>query len=648
MSSLMHLLCSPARASVLALAVSAAAHALAQVPSLSPVVVTATRTATPITDQLGEITLIRREDIERAAVDTLPQLLGQLPGVQMTADSARGFTASMFIRGSNNQHALVLVDGQRVSSATVGATAIAHLPISQIERIEVLRGSASSLYGSDALGGVIQIFTRQGQGAPAPEAAVTLGSYGTRTLNASYGGKVDDTWFRISLGREVVAGFSDIKAPRGGYYDSFNPDRDGYQQSSLGLGIGHKLSPTWDLGLNYWASHSTKRSDNANCDPTDYEGTSCTTAFDNRENQRLASWQMRAQYRPGAHWTSVLRVGQSRDDLRSWLYNPGGPEVTVPRYVTTQQQLSWQNDVRLGPGVWMSALERRRVGVDSTQTFTVRSQESDSLVLGYQAWLERHLWQASVRKDWVQAMPNQTTHSVGYGYKFLPQWLARASVGTGYKVPTFNDLYWPVDYANFYQGNPGLRPERSRNAELGLSYQAQDTTASVTVYRNAVKDIIVNTYDADIGLVTPVNVNTAVLRGMTLQGSHRWSAWTLKAAFDLLDAKDAATGFQLPRRVPRSATLHASRTSGPWSYGAQLGLYSHRYNDKENQQRLSGYGLVHLHLGYALSRQLGLQARLNNVFDRDYVQAQGLYDPFNQYAVAGRSLFVTLRYTPKP
>lgn len=614
---------------------------------MPPVVVTATRTATPITDQLSEVTLISRQDIERSAADSLPQLLSQLPGVQMTGDSARGLTASVFIRGSNNQHALVLIDGQRVSSATVGATAIAHLPLAQIERVEVLRGSASSLYGADALGGVIQIFTRQGEHAPAPEASVTLGSYGTRAVSTSYGGKVDDTRFRISLGREVVTGFSDIKAPRGGYYDSFNPDRDGYQQSNLGLSLVHRLSPAWEFGATYWASRSTKRSDNANCDPKDYVGTSCTTAFDNRELQRLESWQLRTQFRPSADWTSVLRLGQSRDDLRSWLYDPGVPKVTVPRYITTQQQLSWQNDVRVGPGVWMSALERRRVALDSTQAFTVRSQDSDSLVLGYQAWLDRHLWQASVRKDWVQAMPNQATYSLGYGYKFMPRWLGRASVGTGYKVPTFNDLYWPEDYANMYRGNPLLRPERSRNAELGLGYQAQDTTASLTVYRNVVKDIIVNTYDADIGLVTPVNVNSAVLRGLTLQGSQRWTSWTFKAAFDLLDAQDTATGLQLPRRVPRSATLNASRSSGVWSYGGQLGLYSHRYNDKENLQRLSGYGLVHFHLGYALSPQLRLQARLSNVFDRDYVQAQGLYDPFNQYAVAGRSLFVTLRYAPK-
>lgn len=637
----------PARLAVLVFAASVASHGWAQTQSLPPVVVTATRTATPITDQLGEVTLISREDIERSGAESLPQLLGRLPGLQVTPDSIRGFTASVFIRGSNNQHALVLVDGQRVSSATVGATAIAHLPLAHIERVEVLRGSASSLYGADALGGVIQIFTRQGEHVPSPDLSISLGSYGTRSLSAGYGGKVNDTRFRISLGREMVSGFSDIKAPKGGPYDSFNPDRDGYQQSNLALSFAHKLSPDWELGAAYWASRSTKRSDNFNCDPNDWVGTSCTSAFDNREQQRLESWQLRTQYLPSSAWTSLVRLGQSRDDLRSWLFNPGVPEVTEPRYVTTQQQLAWQNDWRVGPGVWMSAWERRRTGLDSTQAFTVKEQNSDSLVLGYQAWLNSHLLQASVRKDWIQSLPDQATHSLGYGYKLAPEWLARVSVGTGYKVPTFNDLYWPLDRANFYQGNPQLRPERSKNAELGLSYQTRRSSASATLYRNVVNDIIVNTYDSAINLTTPVNVNTAVLRGVTLQGSRRFSQWTVKAAFDVLDAKDSQTGLQLPRRVPRSATLDASRQMGDWTYGTQLALFSHRYNDKENEQRLSGYGLLNLHLGYALTPQLRLLARVNNLLAKDYVQAQGLFPPFNQYAVAGRSLFVTLRYAPK-
>jgi vitamin B12 transporter len=639
----------PARLAVFALLALPLCQLQAQTPtpSLAPVVVTATRTATLITDQLSEVTLISRQDIERSGAQSLVQLLSLSPGLQVSPESVRGATASVFIRGSNNQHALVLVDGQRVSSATVGATAMAHLPLEQIDRVEVLRGSASSLYGSDALGGVIQVFTRQGERAPAPEAALTWGSYGTRAFSASYGGKVDGSRFRISLGRELSSGFSDIKAAKGGYYDSFNPDRDGYQQSNMALSLSQQLSPQLELGASYWASRSTKRSDNINCDPNDFVGTSCTTDFDNREQQRLESWQLRGQYRPSPAWTSVLRLGQSRDELRSWLYNPGAPAVTEPRYTTTQQQLVWQNDVRAGPGILMTALERRQTEVNSTQSYTLQSQDSDSLVLGYQAWLGKHLLQANSRKDWVTDFANQSTHSLGYGYKFQPQWLARASVGTGYKVPTFNDLYWPLDRANFYQGNPRLLPERSKNSELGVSFQSEATKASVTLYRNVVSNIIVNSYDVGLGLTTPVNVNTAVLRGLSLNGSQRWTSWTFAGAFDALHAKDTGANLLLPRRVPRTATLDASRSLGAWNYGSQLALFSHRFNDKENLQRLSGYGLLHMKLGYALSPQLRLQADLKNVLDKDHVQSQGLFQPFNVYAAAGRSVFVTLRYAPQ-
>jgi vitamin B12 transporter len=618
------------------------------VVALEEVVITATRTPTPIIDQLSDITLISRRQIEQSGAVSLPQLLSQLPGLQITPDSVRGASATLFIRGANSNHALFLIDGQRVSSATVGTTAIAQLPLEQIERIEVLRGPASSLYGADALGGVIQIFTRQGERAPAAQATVTVGSYGSRAVSASYGGKVNDTRFRVSLGREVTAGFSDIRAPKGGYYDSFNPDRDGYAQSNWALSLAQRVAPDWELGASYWVSQGTKRSDNANCDPNDWVGTSCTTAFDNRETQRLESWQIRAQYRPSAAWTSALRLGRSRDDQRSWQFNPGPPEVTVPRYTTTQQQVAWQNDVRVGSGVLMSAFERRRSAIDSTQTFTVRQQDSDSLVLGYQAWLDRHLLQVSWRKDWVQALPDQTTHSLGYGFRFAPHWLVRAAVGTGYKVPTFNDLYWPLDRASMYEGNPQLRPEQSRNVELALSHQFQDTLFNATIYRNQVTDLIVNTYDPVAGLVRPVNVNAAVLRGLSLQASRRWANWTIKGALDFIDTEESATGLKLPRRVPRQATIEALRQLGAWSYGTQLWLYSHRYNDKQNTQRLAGYGLLNFNLGYDLSPQLRLQARFTNVLDKTYVQAQGLYAPFNEYATAGRSVFVTLRYAPKP
>jgi vitamin B12 transporter len=183
---------------------------------------------------------------------------------------------------------------------------------------------------------------------------------------------------------------------------------------------------------------------------------------------------------------------------------------------------------------------------------------------------------------------------------------------------------------------------------LALSHQLQDTSFNATIYRNQVTDLIVNSYDPAVGWVRPVNVNAAVLRGLSLQASRRWAHWTITGAFDFLDAEETETGLQLPRRVPRQATLEVLRRLGAWSYGTQLWLYSHRYNDKQNTQRLGGYGLVNFNLGYDLSPQLRLQARFNNVLDKTYVQAQGLFAPFNEYATAGRSVFVTLRYAPKP
>lgn len=315
----MNLLHRPARSLVLGFSLSLSLGlALAQpVTALEEVVVTATRTPTVMHELLGEVSLLTRSDIERSGAQTLAELLGRLPGIQVSPDAVRGANASVFMRGANHAHTLVLVDGQRISSATVGATAVQHLPLDQIERIEILRGPASSLYGSDAMGGVIQIFTGGARGPVGGSASVTVGSFGTAASSLAYAGRIDRTRFRIQAGREYSNGFNDIKAPKGGYYDPYNSDRDGYQQSHLGLSLTSQLSDRLELSGSFMQSRAIKRSDNANCDPSDWVGTSCTTAFDNRDRHQLSSLTVKASYQVSTDWQTSLRVGQSQDDLQS-------------------------------------------------------------------------------------------------------------------------------------------------------------------------------------------------------------------------------------------------------------------------------------------------------------------------------------------
>lgn len=626
---------------VLAAAASVPAS-FAQSSTLRETVVTSSRTQTRIDEQLADVTVITRADIERSGSSSLVEILATVPGVQATPDSIRGGNASVFIRGANHSHTLVLVDGQRISSATTGATALQHVPLDQIERIEILRGPASSLYGSDAIGGVIQVFTRQGRGAPAPTGSVTVGTYGTVNASAGYGGEVDGTRFHLQVGVDRTKGFSDIAGPKdGGNYDSFNPDRDGYHQRNLGLNVSRRVSPSLELAANVLVTDTAKRSDGLNCGPS----YTCTADFDNRDRQRLQNLGVRATYQASPGWKSTVWAGESLDSLRSWLLDPDTQVVKVERYQTRQRQVGWQNEVRLGAGLLMATLERRSLHADTTQDLIVSDQDTTAAIVGYQAWFGPHLVQASVRRDRIERLGSNDSGTAGYGYKFAPGWVARASAGTGFHAPSFNDLYWPVDAANMYQGNPDLRPERSRNVEVGLNFTQGATRASATLYRNRVRDLIEYQFNDLTYMGSMANVSNATLEGLSLQASTVWKDWTLAANYDVQSPRNDATGNVLARRVPRIATVDVERRFGPFDIGARLQGFSRRFNDPDNLQPLGGYGLLSLRGTYRLDRQWSVHATVQNALDKNYVIAQGSFAPYNQYATAGRSYYVTLRFS---
>lgn len=633
-----------ASALLLALPVHAAEPLLA---ALDTVFVTATRTPTRNNDLLSDVTVVDREQLDRLGADTLPDLLARLPGIQMTHNGGRGATGSLSMRGTNTNQTLVLVDGQRMSSATTGATAIEHLPVDQIERIEILRGPASSLYGSDAIGGVIQVFTRAGDGAPTARISLGAGSYRTRQGSVGYGGQVGDTHFNVQAGWEDSDGFSAIRAPKGGLYDMYNPDDDGYRNSNVSARFRHRINEDLSIGAELLHIDAKRQFDSSNCD--DF-GTTCTASYDNRQRQRLSSYSANVAYRVGASWKTLLRVGQSLDRTTNWRHDPTATRYEVRQhYDTTQDQVTWQNDFTLAPGQrLMGALEWRNVRVDSTQTFTYTSQATRSLVLGYQGRFGDHSLQASARADHIERLGNHNTGSLAYGYHLDDAWTLRAGVGTAYHAPTFNDLYWPLDQVNFFQGNPNLKPERARNREIGIGYERAGTSAGLTFFHNRIKDLldyVSGTAPTWIG--TYGNLNSATLKGASFQFARRSGPWEYRAALDWLSAKDDETGNTLQRRAPRTGTLELRRQFGDLNVGAQLQGVSSRYNNRTNTQQLDGYGLLNLDASYRLDRDWTLFARLNNALDKEYTLVRSTMSPNNDYATAERNLFVGVRYAPR-
>lgn len=571
------------------------------------VVVTATRQAQRASELLSDVTVITREEIERAGQTTLPQLLGRQPGMNLSTNGGPGATSSLFIRGAEARHTLLLIDGMRVNSATTGQTALENIPLSQIERIEILRGPASVLYGSEALGGVIQVFTRRGEGEARPEASVGLGRYGTSDLNAGLSGSGDRWNYSLRAGHYVTGGFSSTNnKPK--QVALYNPDRDGFDQSHISASLGLRFREKDEVGINLLQSAGNNQYDNG------------PSLYDARVNKNTTAYDVHMRNKFSARWTSNLALGRSSDELQNHTST-----TAVSRFRTDQDQLRWQNDVRLPLGQALIALERLSQTIASTTVYKVKTRDISSLLLGWSAGLAAHRLQINVRRDNNSQFGGKTTGVLAYGYQFSPEWRAHVSAGTAFNAPTFNQLYFP----GF--GSPTLMPERARNRELGLAWEKSGHRFGFTHFDNRVTDLITG--------FPPVNIGQARLRGNTLAYAYSGTAWQFNASGDALLARDGVTGKILPRRIEDRINLSLVRRVSGHDIGVEMQGNGPSYDDTANTKRMGGYALLNVFARYAPWRDWSIEARGNNLGNRSYETAWG-------YANAGANVFVGLRYSP--
>lgn len=588
-------------------------------PMLDAIVVTATRMPQPARHVVGDVSVLARADIERAGQRTLVELLSTLPGVEINQIGGAGATSTLFLRGANSQHTLILVDGVRMNSATLGIARLEHLPLELVERIEVVRGPMSPLYGSDAIGGVIQIFTRRGGGAPRLSGAVGMGGYGRRSVDVSLTGGADTVRYALAAGHGEQDGFSARQPPN-------YPDRDGYRNDRMSLNLELDIGPLHTVALHGMASDGRAQFDDGR------------TAYDSRSKVRLGNVGLSLTSRLGTHWTSRLNVGFAHEKAVTRGYSdpplggagaPYGSEVGMDQW-----QYGWQLDGRTALGAPQLLIERLEWEVGGDVGYTVRRRHRDALMLGWRHESGAHAWQASLRRDDDSQFGMYDTGAARYAYALTPAWRASMAYGEAYRAPSFDDLYWPG------AGNPSLRPERSRNFEAGLRFDDGDRQISVFAYRNRVHDLIQWAPTGLGGAWQPSNVARADLRGVTLSGRQALGNLALRASVDLQRPEDAGTGRQLMLRARQHASLGIDHTFGPWQWSADWQLQGKRYNDAANTVRLAGYGLLHLTVRRELARDWQLLARLENALDQDYERSAG-------YNTPGRNLFVSLRYQPR-
>jgi vitamin B12 transporter len=607
------------------LAVLFSANTQAADSSGDPIVVTATRQEARSNELLSDVTVITREQIEEAGQTTIEELLAQQPGVEFYANGGPGTSSSIFIRGANGNHTLLLIDGQRIGSATLGSPNFSRLPLAQIERIEILRGPASALYGADAIGGVIQVITKRGEGPARINASAGYGSYGTSDSNIGVAGGSETVSYNLQAGYYNTRGFNSVVNPAN---PNYNADRDGFNKKSVSGSLSVRPASGHEIGLNFLSTTGTNGYDYYSTWPT-----SRPASGNWRSEQEVSSFSLYSRDQFAADWTSTLRVGHSIDDQTN---RSDGRVFSIFR--TEQDQASWQNDIQLPLGKALVAAEYLKQQISGTDTYTLQERSIKSLLAGWKGALGDHRLQTNVRHDDNSQFGGKTTAFAAYGYQLSADWRAHASYGTAFKAPTFNDLYYP-DF-----GNANLKPESARNAETSLNWEKSGQRFSATYFRNKVSDLIVWAPPSYL----PANVSKATLSGTSLSYSGSIGAFSGGVAVDLQRARDDLTGRRLVRRADQQVKTHLSYTSGQVKIGGEWQLVGDRYDDPDNKQRLGGYGLVNLFAERRLDSEWTLFARANNIFDKQYELARDSATPDTRvFATAGASVFVGVRYQQK-
>ncbi|HEY9067304.1 MAG TPA: TonB-dependent receptor [Burkholderiaceae bacterium] len=608
---------------VAAAAACACGAAVAQT-AFDTVVVTGTREPERLSRVTGDVVVIDAQRIRESTADSLEDLLRREAGVQVSRTGGPGQSAAVFIRGANASQTVVLVDGVRVGSATLGQAEFESIGLSQIERIEVLRGPASSLYGADAVGGVIQIFTRRGDGPARFTANAAIGGYRSREGNVGVSGSSSGFDYAAAVGHERSRGVSALKP--GDQFGNYNPDDDGYRRNTGQLKLGYTPVAGHRIGLSVVASRLNSQFDSSEFVAPNFTQ-DATPDFRNKLNSTVTALDYRGVV--NTMWTTSALVSHDDDDLKS-----GG--TVIDRFRTKRDQFTWQNALKFSADQQVVlAYEHLNEKAQSDSFLEDVERRNNAFIVGYSGTFGPHSVQADLRHDDNSAYGGNTTGRLGWSMEVVPNLRVRALAGTTFRAPSFNELFFP----GF--GVSTIAPERGRSVEFGASWHTAETELSATVYRNRLHNLI--GYESDpancpandaYAFGCARNFGRARLQGATLAGAQRFGALNVRGTLDFLDAKDLDTGARLPRRAARQASLAADYDLGAWNFGAALLAVGAR---PDGGVQLGAYETLDLRARWRFAKQWQLEAKLLNATDRTI-------EPARDYQSLGRQAWIGVRY----
>lgn len=571
------------------------------------VIVAATRVPQKINETLADVVVITRDAIEQSGQSNITELMATQPGIQSVSYGGN----SVFIRGAEARMTAVYIDGVRVDSqeGTVrlgGGVPWEMIPLSNVERIEIVKGPASAVYGSDPMGGVIQIFTRQYKSGQQVFANAGVASHQTSKFSTGVSGGEDRFDYAITAAHDETGGFNTVPSVR------HNPDREAARSTSFNGRFGVQLNASHRLESSFLKNELNSRYvDMYSAQPTtDYTS---AAKLDTAAVRWIADWT--------ENYRSKVSLTNSVHDVRDNGWS---------NFRTTMNSALFENQWRVNGDNISANLERKSDKFEDRSTYGfVGDRAQRALSLGYGATRGLQSFQLNARHDQDDIFGSKNTAGFAYGYALSDSLKATASIATGFRSPTLEQTYSSY-------GSRDLKPETSRNRDMGLRYAEGASKMSVVVYRNEFTNLI-SARPAPI--FTYYNIGEATIQGATLSASQTVGRYNVRGSFDVLDAKDGQ-GRDLPLRARHAATTGVDRSVFSWKLGAEVIAVGKRYDNAANTTSLGGYSLVNLYATHQINSDWKLLTRINNAADKQFQQVALMATP-------GRTLFIGLNWQPK-
>jgi len=587
-------------------------------------VVTANRFEQDVKDVISPITIVTKEELELSQVKSLPEALRNLPGVQVNSVGF-GQYSSVYVRGNSSRHLLVLINGVRIGSSTAGEANFSNIPLTGVERIEFIRGARAALYGSDAISGVINIVTNYQQGENVKEVRGGMGSHGYYEAGVNVaGGLSESTWGKVSVSIDGDSGA--VSARSSTDTTPFEDDKDGYDKASVVAELGHQINESLQVSLQGFY-HQGK---------SEYDKTAWDSNFVNVEHPNAESESTlyniagKAKYIQGDYLSELTIALNADKGLDS------NDMEDDSRFESERNIATWLHSYQISEQFSLGGgLEWSKEKVSTTEgTYIKESRDNEAVFVTANYIVDALSTEASIRTDDNDSYGRSNTWQLGAGYALTSSLQISANVGTGFKAPTFNDLYYPD------AGNPNLKPEESFGYELGVSGYHETFEWQVTGYKSEIDQLIAwapvdpnNT----AGDWIPSNVNKAKMDGIESSVTFYLDNVSNTFGYDYVDARDASTKKQLIRRSKHVGRWNLGYELSKWKFDATALYRGKSYEDADNTKELEAYTLVDFAAAYTFSEKLTVRGRIHNAFDEEYTTQE-------TYNTMGRSYYLNATY----